>query len=117
MGYRAELTTDDQGDPKIKSSASGSNFSIFFYGCNDGSDCTSIQFSAGFDMDNGTTLTVANEWNAHKRYGQVYLDEENDPFLEMDVNLDGGGVSEETFRDTVGIWDKMLAEFQQHIDW
>ncbi|HEX9858108.1 MAG TPA: hypothetical protein VGA75_07105, partial [Paracoccaceae bacterium] len=28
FGYRAELTTDDQGDPKIKSSAGGANFSV-----------------------------------------------------------------------------------------
>ena len=33
MGYRAELTTDNSGDPMIKSSASGADVAILFYGC------------------------------------------------------------------------------------
>ena len=117
FGYRAELTTDDQGDPKIKSSAGGANFSVYFYGCTNGKDCTSIQFSAGFDLTDGTTLEVVNDWNTAKRYGKVYLDSENDPYIEMDINLEFGGVGEETFRDTLDIWDRLVSDFKTHIDW
>lgn len=116
LGYRAELTTDDQGDPKIKSAASGANFSVYFYGCTSGKDCTSIQFSAGFDTDKGLDMQVANDWNTKKRYGKVYLDDERDPYIEMDVNMEGG-IPNALFEDNLSIWDRMLADFQAHIDW
>lgn len=117
FGYRAELTTDDQGDPKIKSAGGGANYSIYFYGCENNENCNSIQFSAGFDLTDGTTLEVVNEWNTNKRYGKVYLDNENDPYIEMDINLFGGGISPETLKDDLGLWDNLLADFQDHIDW
>ena len=115
MGYRAELTTDDQGDPKIVSATGGSNFRIYFYGCTANVNCTSIQFAAGFDLTNGSTLEVMNAWNTAKRYSQAYLDNEQDPLIEMDVNLAFGGVSEENFRDNLEIWDGLLGRFKTHI--
>lgn len=116
-GYKAELTQDDQGDPKIKSSAGGANYSIYFYGCANNKHCQSIQFSAGFDLTNGTTLEVVNDWNTKKRYGKVYLDADKDPYIEMDVNLAYGGVSRKGFLDTLDSWDRLLSDFQAHIDW
>jgi len=115
MGYRAELTKDDQGDPKIVSATGGSNFRIYFYGCTANVNCTSIQFAAGFDLTNGSTLEVMNAWNTAKRYSKSYLDNEQDPLIEMDVNLSFGGVSEENFRDTLDLWDSLLGQFKQHI--
>lgn len=117
FGYRAELTKDEQGDPKIKSSAGGANFSIYFYGCEKNIDCTAIQLSSGFDLETGTTLEVVNDWNANKRYGKVYLDDEKDPYIEMDIELEGEGIPVETFRMNMETWDKIVADFQTHIDW
>ncbi len=116
-GYRAQLKKDDQGDPQIDSSTAGVNYTIYFYGCEGGRNCTSIQLSSGFDLTDGTTLAVVNDWNTNKRYSKVYLDDQNDPFIEIDVNLYGGGISEETFRDTLDLWDRLLADFQTHINW
>jgi len=115
MGYRAELTKDDQGDPKIVSATGGSNFRIYFYGCTANLNCTSIQFAAGFDLTNGSTLEVMNAWNAAKRYSKSYLDAEQDPLIEMDVNLAFGGVSEQNFRSTLDLWDGLLGQFKTHI--
>ena len=117
FGYRAELTKDDQGDPKIKSSAGGANFSIYFYGCDKNINCSSIQLSSGFDLETGTTLDLINEWNANKRFGKVYLDDEKDPYIEMDIEMEGAGIPEETFRMNMETWDKIVADFQTHIDW
>ncbi|MDP2739752.1 MAG: YbjN domain-containing protein [Pseudorhodobacter sp.] len=116
MGYRAELTADNQGDPKINSATGGSNFRIYFYGCTANKDCRSIQFAAGFDLTAGTTLDVVNKWNAAKRYTKAYLDDEQDPLIEMDINLDFGGVSENNFRDSLDLWEGLLAGFKQHIN-
>lgn len=117
LGYRAEMATDDSGDPLIRSAAGGINFDVYFYGCTNGKTCNAIQFVSGFDLVSGTTLDVANAWNRDKRYGRVYLDDESDPYLEMDINLWGGGVSPATFKDNLEIWESLLNDFQQHIDW
>jgi len=53
-GLQAEMTTDDVGDPMIKSASEQINWRVIFYGCEKGR-CTSIQFQAGFDLDNGIT--------------------------------------------------------------
>lgn len=116
-GYRAEITTDGDGDPKILSSAEGANFSVYFYGCTTNKNCQSIQFSAGFDLDSGLTLEQANDWNTNKRFGKVYLDDDWDPRIEMDINLAYGGVSEKNMRETLDIWSRLLAAFLTHIDW
>ncbi|EEW24619.1 YbjN domain-containing protein [Rhodobacter ferrooxidans] len=116
FGYRANLGTDDQGDPKIDSSSGGSNFSIYFYGCTNGKACDSIQFSSGFDLTKGSSLQVVNDWNRDKRYGKAYLDNEMDPFIEMDFNLDFGGISDENFRDSLDIWERLVGDFKKHIN-
>jgi Putative bacterial sensory transduction regulator len=116
-GYRATLVKDSQGDPKIDSATAGVNFSVYFYGCTAGADCSSIQLSSGFDMESGTTPEVVNAWNSTKRFGKVYLDDEQDPFIEMDITLAAGGVSRDNFRDDMDKWEQLLSDFQTHIDW
>lgn len=117
LGYRADLATDEGGDPLIRSAAGGVNFEVYYYDCEGGKTCNAIQFVAGFDMANGTTLEVLNDWNRANRYGRAYLDDESDPYLEMDMNLWGGGISPATFKDNLEIWESLLGDFQQHIDW
>lgn len=117
FGYRAEMSTDSTGDPLINSAADGSNFSIYFYGCTAGANCSAIQFSAGFDLTNGTSANSMNDWNTRKRYGKAYIDDNGDPTIEMDFNLAEGGISEENFRDSLGIWERLLGDFKDHISW
>ncbi|MDP1632647.1 MAG: YbjN domain-containing protein [Caulobacter sp.] len=88
-----EITTDEQGDPLIKSSSSDLNWRIYFYDCTAGR-CTSIQFSAGFDLDDGLTYAKANEWNFTKRFGRAALDDEMDPYVRYDVDVAKGYTSE-----------------------
>ena len=116
LGYRAELTTDNTGDPKINSATAGTEFEVFFYGCTLGKACTSIQFVAGFDTADGLDLSVANGWNREKRFGKVYLDDERDPFIEMDVTVDNG-ISADVFAATLRNWDNTLSGFADHINW
>ena len=116
-GYRAVLETDSVGDPVIRSSAAGANFSVYFYGCADGGrNCTSVSLAAGFDLTEGTTAAAMNEWNSSGRFAYAYVDDEGDPFLNYDLNLDGG-MPVETFKDSVAMWDSRLAAFLDHIDW
>ena len=114
-GYRAVTGTDGVGDPMITSSANGYDFDIFFYGCTDGENCRDVQFSVSFDVEDGMSLTRAQDFNLEKRWVKVYLDDESDPRLEMDVNL-YGGVSATNFKDTLDWWVIMMNDFIEYID-
>lgn len=114
-GYRAVTGTDSVGDPKITSSANGYDFDVFFYGCTDGENCRDIQFTVSFDVEDGMSLTKAQDFNREERWVKVYLDDESDPRLEMDYNM-YGGVSVSNFNDTLDWWVIMMDEFIEYID-
>jgi hypothetical protein len=86
-GYEAELTTDQLGDPMIKTEISGWEVSVLFYGCDaeTNTGCDSVQFSTGFDrekaMDPVRALEIARKW----RFLAVSLDEDGDPYLRWDI--------------------------------
>jgi hypothetical protein len=114
-GYRAEVTKDDSGDPMIKSASSGTNFLVLFYGCTNNANCTTIQFFAGYtDADNGS-LSAINEWNAKNRFGRAYLSDKGAARLEMDVDLDDGGMSSALFEDNLEFWVAIMSSFEKHI--
>ena len=115
LGYRAKLDTDALGDPKIVSSVGGTDFSIYFYGCTENSACKALLFKVGYDLIDGTTLEVVNDWNETSLFGRAYLDEEGDPWVEMAVNMDGG-VARFNFEDTFDWWEVVVGQFETHID-
>lgn len=115
-GYNAKLGIDGTGDPKIEGRVGQTEYSIFFYGCDAGKNCTSITFSAGYNLANGMTDAAVNDWHRRKRFTKVYLDDERDPFLQMDVNLDRG-VTAENFRDSFDLWRLLVEDFEEHINW
>lgn len=50
---------------------------------------TSIQAWAGFNSKGGL-LDKVNEWNKTRRYSRAYIDDANDPVIELDLDLTGG---------------------------
>jgi hypothetical protein len=56
-------------------------------------DKKSIQFSAAFS-DGNATLKKVNEWNKTRKYSKTYLDDDGDPVLELDLDLEGGVTTE-----------------------
>ena len=115
LGYRAIAKTDGIGDPMIETSVNGTDTAIFFYGCRDNANCTTLLFKVGYDLEDGTTLEKVNAWNSENLYGRAYLDDEQDPWLEMTVNM-LDGVTRKNFEDTFDWWDVAVGEFEQHID-
>lgn len=116
-GFRTLLTTDAQGDPRIISATSVVTFSVYFYGCTANENCQSIQFSAGFDLKEGMTADQLNDWNTSKRYAKTYLDAESDPYVQMDINLAHGGVSQMNMLYSLAIWNRLLSDFIRYVDW
>ena len=114
-GYAAKLGTDRVGDPMVTSGVSGTTFQIFFYNCTNHQACATVQFHSAYDISTPVGLDQINAWNQKKRFGRAFLDKENDPVLEMDVDLDDGGLSRLLFIDNVEFWASILAEFERHI--
>jgi hypothetical protein len=115
-GYKAEVTTDNSGDPMIKSAGSGVKFEVYFYGCNSSKRCTSIQFSAGFDLDKGLALSKINEWNYTKRFGRGALDDEMDPYIRYDLDVEKGFTTE-AVANNLDTWDSILSSFKTFINY
>ncbi|HEY6663190.1 MAG TPA: YbjN domain-containing protein [Sphingomicrobium sp.] len=114
-GYTAELTADQTGDPMIRSAAGGTNFQLLFYNCTNHRECATVQFHVGYDLKTSPSLESINEWNRTQRFGSAHLDKENDPILEMDVDLDDGGLSPLLFIDNIEFWTSALGRFEKHI--
>jgi hypothetical protein len=112
-GFVPEITEDSQGDPLVRFRLEGLRTSIFTYGCED-DRCTSYQFMAGFSMDEKPGVEKVNEWNRLRRFGRAYVDTEQDPIIEMDVDLDGG-VTHEYLVRTLTTWRAVFVSFLQHV--
>jgi hypothetical protein len=113
-GYQAKLTKDNEGDPLINSTSGGSNFSIFFFGCTKNVDCRTIQFFAGY-TDRKPTLSMMNDWNSKKRFARAYIADSGAARIEMDLDLDDGGMSAKLFEDNLEFWVAVMAAFEKHI--
>lgn len=87
MGLEGELGEDAVGDPQVRFGLDGLNVWLNFYDCGGSGRCGSLQLEVGLDLEQGTTLHVANAYNARYRYGRMLLDDEMDPFLQYDFEV------------------------------
>ncbi len=114
-GYSAELGTDEYGDPKISSNYDGINFTIYFYGCDDGSACQDLQFRASFQTDR-INHTQMNTWNRDKFMGKAYVTDNGSSIVEHPVaGVDG--MSRYAFDRTLRRWESVLDGFVEAIGW
>jgi hypothetical protein len=114
-GYPATSSTDQVGDPLLKSTSKGVNFSVYFYTCNKSPRCTSIQFYAGFKKP-GISASQIGEWNRTTRFGKAYLDKDGDPNVEMDMDVEHGATTEAIAND-LDRWIAVLGAFTKKIGW
>ena len=115
LGYRARLEVDGDGDPMIRSSVGGTEFALVFYGCSDSHDqCQILLFKAGYELKRKVGLDLINEWNATRLFGRAYLDDVDDPWLELVLNV-RGGVTREQFEKTFEWWESSVGEFEKEI--
>jgi hypothetical protein len=113
-GYKAELDKDGTGDPMVTSSSSGTGFEVYFYGCTKNTACKTVQFSASYD-DDKPSLSRINEWNATKRWGQAFNQDDGSARVQMDVDLEKGGMTTALFVDNLEYWVATMASFEKFI--
>lgn len=73
-----------------------------------------IQLYAGFKAKR-VTLSRINEWNKSKRFGRAYLDNDNDPVIEADLDFEGGVTAEAIVR-FVALFGQLVEGFAAHIE-
>lgn len=116
MGYRAKVGTDKSGDPKIDTRMGGYSVSLFFYGCEKNVTCTSVQFQTGISTRKKLTLAQVNGFNSKKRFAQLSLDEEQDPWLYYDLPTGKAGITGDAFALAAEVYEDQLNELSQMID-
>lgn len=112
-GYQAKLEGEGN-DRSIKTGMAGYTFVILPFSCeDDGTDCKSVQFYTAFDPVKSPTLEEMNSYAAANRFGRIYLDHEGDPAIEMDIDLEAGGMSEALFMDNLAYWEAIMVSFAE----
>lgn len=85
-GYDVSYDDDDEpaDDTLIVWLIKGTRATMFFYDDNKALQMYCVHTKANVDLDD------VNEWNMSKRFSRAYLDEDDDPCLELDLDLAGG---------------------------
>jgi hypothetical protein len=92
-------------------------FSVRFYDCDDKHDhCAYVQFTQGWNMKSGISLAKIEAWNEDNVWGQAYRDEDEDPWLALTVNFDGG-ITPENLDSWIDWWKVTVDDYAKHIGW
>ncbi len=118
QNYPVELKTDSEGLPYIQSDREDRPFRVYFYDCDEGvrlDRCLSAQFYAAFTIGRPFPSDRMNEWNQSRRFARGYLDKQQDPAIEMDVNLAADGMPLPLFKDTLDLWAELFVAFDDFV--
>lgn len=116
QGWPATLVAKPGEDPYIESNRNGLKFLVIFMNCNDAhKECKTLQYYMGFTDAKGLSLDRLNEWNKSKRFARAYRDDESDPVLEMDVDVDFAGIPRENLGETLNTWASLMDSFREFI--
>ena len=90
----------------------GVKVGLYLFDCKAGR-CGSVQFAVGWATHGRFDTTQMNRWNRDKRWCRGYFDAENDPWLEMDVDLTPGGTYELLNDDFATYKNACIGPFKQ----
>lgn len=116
-GASVEVTEDNVGDPKLRVEYYGTDFVIYYYGCDNGRNCDSIQFFSGYKTEGSVRIARVNEWNADNRFARAYISDSGSARIEHDVYLGRNGMTADDFASMVSRWTGQVQDFEEFIDW
>lgn len=116
QGWPAKLVTNEGKSPYIESERNGLKFIVLFMNCDENEiNCKTLQYYMGFSDAKGTTTEQLNEWNRTKRFARAYVDDSGDPVLEMDIDLDFGGLPRENVGESFNTWAALMDAYHSFI--
>ncbi len=116
QGWPATLITKPDESPYLESNRNGLKFLVLFMNCDDEEkNCKTLQFYMGFSDAKDVSLDKLNTWNKDKRFARAYRDDEGDPVLEMDVDLDFAGIPRENVGESFNTWASLMDSFREFV--
>lgn len=117
QGIASKLDTDSYGDPMVQFRKADRQYTIFFYNCTDGAQCTNIQFYIGYETDGEVGLDVVNAMNSENRFATAAIDDEDDVVFTMDVLTGDYGLAPRDFTSLLDLFVETAAEFEERVNW
>jgi hypothetical protein len=71
----------------------GHNSILVLYQC-EAKRCGTIKMSTFYKTKRPVTMAKVNQWNSSSRFARAYVDDDGDPILEADLDMDGGAPME-----------------------
>lgn len=106
-GFTGEVKTEGR-ESYVLGRHGTTPFQAFLAGCQpSGGGCPFIELYAGFSGTQRIPLERINGWNARTPFTRAFLDEDRDPSLVMNINLQGG-VSPESLKAQLEMWGEAL---------
>jgi hypothetical protein len=112
VGYRVELRTLDSGAQAIIVKVSGSTVVATLYP-KSAETKTSVQFYVSYPKSERYSAEKLNLFNKNYRFAKVYEDNDGDPCMEMDWNVNG--MSEDAFKYYLDMFEANLAAFKADV--
>ena len=113
--YRYERVNAEDGSTYFRLRLAGYMAFLFVDDCQQDRGCTTLQLYAGFSMETKPSLEQINQWNREHRFSRAYLDDENDPVLEWELDLEGG-VTARAILGFIDLFEVSLREFASWVD-
>ena len=115
QGWPATIITKEGDDPYIESNRNGLKFLVLFMNCDEGKKCKTLQYYMGFNDAKNVPFEKFNSWNKEKRFARAYRDNEGDPVLEMDVDVDFAGLPRENLGESFNTWASLMDAYREFI--
>jgi hypothetical protein len=115
-GLEADVRGGSGENPYISSNYGGFKFLVIFMNCDDKfANCKTVQFYMGFNDAKAVSLERLNEWNRDSRFARAYRDNEGDPVLEMDLDLDFKGLPRENVEESMNTWFNLMQAYRDFV--
>ncbi|HQV02628.1 MULTISPECIES: YbjN domain-containing protein [unclassified Novosphingobium] len=115
-GGKSAVVKSAGGERYVLSETAGHQYAILALGCNDdGNLCKSVQFFVALDPEKSPTFEAMNGFARELRWGRVYLDQEGEPVMEFDLDLERGGISQPLFLDNVAKWESIVSAYAKFV--
>ena len=115
QGWPATIVAKPGDDPHIESTRDGVKFLVLFMNCTENKNCKTLQYYMGFSDAKDVPLDKFNKWNKEKRFARAYKDNDGDPVLEMDIDLDFAGIPRENVGETFNTWGALMDSFREYV--
>lgn len=116
-GFAPEMMSKTGESPSFRMTTDGHKSLILFMDCDDSNtQCKTIQFYAGYSVDDLFSVDRVNEWNRDKRFGRAYVDKSGDPVVEMDLDLDFNGLPRANVVESFRVWRSIVRSFATFVN-